>query len=53
MNNSWPSESTDALSYVQTYRRFILFGVLGVCLGCLDQYASRSSRIDFDTTLEF
>lgn len=53
MNNSWPSQSTDALSYVQTYNRFILFGLLGVCLGCLDQYASRSSWIDFDTTIEF
>jgi|GEM_PF-3960559 len=53
MNNSWPSKTIDALSFFQTYYRFILFGLLGVCLGCLDQYASRSSWIDFDTTLEF
>lgn len=53
MNNSWPSKSIDVLSHLQTYNRFFLFGFLGVCLGCLDQYASRSSWIDFDTTIEF
>lgn len=32
---------------------YILLGLLGIFLGCLDQYASSSPLIDFDTTLEF
>ncbi|MCT4784274.1 MULTISPECIES: hypothetical protein [Exiguobacterium] len=53
MNSSTLQKSTDEISFFSQFKSYILLGLLGIFLGCLDQYASSSSWIDFDTTLEF
>lgn len=53
MNSSTPQQSTHELTFFSRFKNCILLGLLGILLGCLDQYASSSPLIDFDTTLEF
>lgn len=52
MNSSTSEQSIHEITFFSQFKNYILLGVLGIFLGWLDQYASSSPLIDFDTTLE-